>query len=155
VSTAARSQRAAPRGRRCEPGAERAPDTSLAVAALLADHTAHRIAGEALAECTTTIAHVAAETYSVLTRMPPPHRTGADTAAEALARRLPSAHLTLDASSHASAPTRLAAAGISAGATYDGLIALTALEHDLELLSRDQRAARTYRALGARFRLID
>jgi hypothetical protein len=31
---------------------------------------------------------------------------------------------------------------------------LTALAHDLELLSRDRRAARTYRALGARFQLL-
>ena len=52
------------------------------------------------------------------------------------------------------APKRLAAAGIGGGATYDGLIALTAIEHDLELLSRDRRAARTYGALGARFQLI-
>lgn len=63
-------------------------------------------------------------------------------------------HVTLGASEHACAPKRLAVAGVSGGATYDGLIALTAIEHDLELLSRDRRAARTYRALGARFRLI-
>jgi predicted nucleic acid-binding protein len=136
------------------PEAKRAPDTSITIPALLADHTAHESASEALAVCTTTIAHVAAETYSVLTRLPPPHRTEADTAAAALAERLPSEHVTLIASDHASAPERLAAAGISGGATYDGLIALTALEHDLELLSRDRRAARTYRALGARFHLI-
>jgi predicted nucleic acid-binding protein len=48
----------------------------------------------------------------------------------------------------------LAAVRVSGGATYDGLIALTALDHDLELLSRDLRAARTYRALGVRFRLL-
>jgi predicted nucleic acid-binding protein len=134
--------------------ANRAPDTSIAIAALLADHTAHEAASEALATCTTTIAHVAAETYSVLTRLPPPHSTEAGTAATALAERLPSEHVTLPASHHAGAPERLAAAGVSGGATYDGLIALTALEHDLELLSRDHRAARTYRALGARFQLI-
>lgn len=132
----------------------KAPDTSIAIAALLADHPAHEIASEALATCSRTIAHVAAETYSVLTRLPPPHRTDANTAAAALAKRLPAEYVTLEASGHAGAPVRLAAAGISGGATYDGLIALTALEHDLELLSRDGRAARTYRALGARFRLL-
>lgn len=136
-------------------GAKLAPDSSIAIAALLSDHTAHEAASEALAICTTTIAHVAAETYSVLTRLPPPHRTDADTAAEALAQRLPSVHVTLDASDHARAPKRLAAAGVSGGATYDGLIALTALEHNLELLSRDHRAARTYRILGVRFRLFE
>jgi predicted nucleic acid-binding protein len=133
---------------------KRAPDTSVAVAALLADHPAHDAAGEALAACGTTIAHVAAETYSVLTRLPPPHRAEAATAAEALAKRLPNAHVTLDADDHADAPKRLAAAGIGGGATYDGLIALTAIEHGLELVSRDRRATRTYRALGARFQLI-
>jgi predicted nucleic acid-binding protein len=133
----------------------RAPDTSVTIAALLADHPAHEAASEALAACATTIAHVAAETYSVLTRLPAPHRPEARTAAVALAERLPSEHVTLAASDHAGAPQRLAAAGISGGATYDGLIALTALEHNLELLSRDHRAARTYRALGARFQLIE
>lgn len=132
----------------------KAADTSVAIAALLADHPAHTPASEALAACKTTIAHVAAETYSVLTRLPAPHRTEASTAATALAERLPSKHVTLEAGGHAGAPERLAAAGISGGATYDGLIALTALEHDLELLSRDRRAARTYRALGARFQLL-
>jgi predicted nucleic acid-binding protein len=134
--------------------AERTPDTSITIAALLADHTAHEVAGDALAWCTTTIAHVATETYSVLTRLPLPHRTEAHTAATALHERLPTAHLTLAASDYAGAPRRLAEAGISGGATYDGLIALTALAHNLELLSRDHRAARTYRALGARFQLI-
>lgn len=133
---------------------KQAPDTSLAVAALLSDHPAHQAASEALAACETTIAHVAAETYSVLTRLPPPHRAEVTTAAEALARRLPRAHVTLSAGDHADAPKRLAATGIGGGATYDGLIALTAIEHDLELVSRDRRATRTYQALGARFRLI-
>ena len=132
----------------------RASDTSIAVAALLVDHPAHDAAAEALAACKTTIAHVAAETYSVLTRLPAPHRAEAVTAATAIRKRLPVAHVTLEAASHADAPGRLAAAGISAGATYDGLIALTAIEHDLELLSRDRRAARTYRTLGARFQLL-
>ena len=134
---------------------KRAPDTSIAIAALLSDHTAHEKAERALAMCTATIAHVAAETYSVLTRLPPPHRTTANTAAETIARRLPAAHVTLDAGDYADTPVRLAAAGVSGGATYDGLIALTALAHDLELVSRDRRATRTYRALGARFQLIE
>ena len=117
----------------------KAADTSIAIAALLADHPAYEAAADALATCKTTIAHVAAETYSVLTRLPAPHRADATTAATALHERLPSTFLTLDASNHANAPSRLAAVGISGGATYDGLIALTALEHDLELLSRDRR----------------
>ncbi len=132
----------------------RAPDTSIAIAALLADHPAHEASAEVLAACETTIAHVAVETYSVLTRLPAPHRADAATAAHALTQRLPRAHVTLPASEHAGAPQRLARTGISGGATYDGLIALTAIEHDLELISRDRRAARTYQALGVRFQLL-
>lgn len=132
----------------------RAADTSLIIAALLADHPAHEAAADVLATCDTTIAHAAAETYSVLTRLPPPRRADAVTAATVLRERLPSTYATLDASSYATAPGRLAAAGVSGGATYDGLIALTALEHDLELLTRDGRAERAYRVLGVCFQLF-
>jgi predicted nucleic acid-binding protein len=38
---------------------------------------------------------------------------------------------------------------------HDSLIALTALEHDLELLTRDRRAVRSYRVLGVRFTLLE
>jgi predicted nucleic acid-binding protein len=131
-----------------------AVDTSVAIAAILADHEAHELAEEALGRSATTIAHVATETYSVLTRLPAPLRVDAASAAAIIERRLPRAHVTLVAARHASALTRLAAAHVSGGATYDGLIALTALEHDLELVSRDRRAARTYRALGVRFQML-
>lgn len=133
----------------------RAADSSVTIAALLNDHLDHDAAAEALAACKTTIAHVAIETYSVLTRLPSPARIDATTAITALDERLPPKYVALDASSCAKAPGRLAAAGISGGATYDGLIALTALEHDLELLSRDRRAVRSYRSLGVRFVLLE
>jgi predicted nucleic acid-binding protein len=131
-----------------------AADSSITIAALVADHEARDLAEDALKQCTRTIAHVAIETYSVLTRLAPPRRLVSADAAAIIDARLASTYATLDASNYASTPGRLAAAGISGGATYDGLIALTALEHDLELLSRDRRAARTYRALGARFQLL-
>lgn len=131
-----------------------AADSSIAVAALLNDHPAHQSSAEALASCTTTIAHVAAETYSVLTRLPPPNQADATTAATVLGERLPATFVTLSGSEYAKAPAQLAAAGIRGGATYDGLIALTALEHDLELLTRDGRAERTYRTLDVPYRLL-
>jgi predicted nucleic acid-binding protein len=133
----------------------RAADSSVTIAALLGDHPAHGTAAEALATCEKTIAHVATETYSVLTRLPSPHRANAVTAVEALNERLPSQYAALEAADYADALGRLAEAGVEGGATYDGLIALTALEHDLELVSRDRRAARPYRALGVRFTLLE
>ncbi len=132
----------------------KAADSSVTIAALLSDHPAHTTAADALARCKTTIAHAAAETYSVLTRLPAPHRVDAKTAAAVLDKRLASTYATLDASAYAKAPGRLAAARVSGGATYDGLIALTALEHDLELVTRDKRAERTYRALDVPYQLL-
>jgi predicted nucleic acid-binding protein len=129
-------------------------DSSITIAALVADHEARDLAEDALKQCGTTIAHVAIETYSVLTRLPPPRRLVSADAAAIIDARLPSTYATLDATTHTQAPTRLAAAGISGGATYDGLIALTALEHDLELITRDKRAERTYRALNVPYQLL-
>jgi toxin FitB len=131
-----------------------AADSSVVIAAILADHEAHDMAESALRETDTTIAHVAFETYSVLTRLPHPLQLAADTAASIVNARLPNPWMTLDLDAHTSVLEQLATAGVSGGATYDGLIALTALDHDLELLSRDQRATRTYRELGVRFRLL-
>ncbi len=132
----------------------KAPDSSIAIAALLADHGAHDLAEDALKRCTSTIAHVATETYSVLTRLPPPHRLASADAAKLLDARLPSTYVALSASEHAKAHTRLAAAGVSGGATYDGAIALTALAYNLEILTRDKRAQRTYRALNVPYQLL-
>jgi predicted nucleic acid-binding protein len=132
----------------------RAVDTSVAIAALLADHESHDLADDVLGQAGRTIAPVVAETYSVLTRLPAPLRLDATNAAAIVKARLPSPHVALEGDDYASLLERLAAAQVSGGATYDGLIALTALEHGLELLSLDRRAARTYRALGVPFQLL-
>ncbi len=131
-----------------------AVDSSVAVAALILDHEAHDSAEQALGLSTTTIAHVAAETYSVLTSLPPPHRVSPAAAAALLDARLPPAYVTLAAERHRSLPGQLASLRVSGGATYDALIALTAIEHDLELVSRDRRAVRTYSALGTPVQLL-
>lgn len=44
--------------------------------------------------------------------------------------------------------------GRAGGAVYDALIAAAALEADARLLSRDERAARTYAAIGVQFELV-
>lgn len=132
----------------------KAADSSVTIAALLSDHSAHKTAADALAACDTMIVHAALESYSVLTRLPAPHRVDARTAATVLEKRLPTTYLTLNANKYAKMPARLAAAGVSGGATYDGLIALTALEHALELFTRDKRAERTYHALNVPYQLL-
>jgi len=60
----------------------------------------------------------------------------------------------LDADQGSSALPVLAAAGIAAGAVYDGLVGLAALANDQLLISCDQRAMNTYRALGVRFEIL-
>ena len=132
----------------------KAADSSITIAALLADHPTHATAAEALAACNATIAHAAVETYGVLTRLPAPHRVDAPTAATVLKERTPMTYVTLDGSTYAKAPARLASAGISGGATYDGLIALAALEHNLVLFTSGRRAERPYRALGVPYQLL-
>lgn len=133
---------------------KQAVDSSVAVAAILADHEAHERSSDALARSAVTIAHVASETYSVLTRLPAPARLDGATAAALVRARLPDELVSLDAASHWTTLETMASAHVSGGSTYDGLIALTARRHDLELLSRDFRAMRTYAALGARFRML-
>ena len=44
--------------------------------------------------------------------------------------------------------------GITGGAVYDALVAATAMNAKATLLTRDHRAARTYEAVGVRYRLI-
>ena len=98
--------------------------------------------------------HAAYETYSVLTRWPPPHRISAAVAHQAIEANFPATRH-LDADRGSSALSLLAAAGVAAGAVYDGLVALAALAEDQLLISCDQRAVNTYRAVGVRFEILN
>lgn len=49
---------------------------------------------------------------------------------------------------------RFAEAGITGGAVYDGLVALAAHGDDRVLLTRDERAERTYRRLQVAYELV-
>jgi predicted nucleic acid-binding protein len=130
------------------------PDTSVIVAAFASWHPAHADCVAAIREVDTLVAHAELEAYSVLTRLPPPHRVPSATAAEYLRRQFSGDRLVLDDTNRRRLVTRLSESGIAGGATYDALIAITANEHDLTLLTRDARAGATYRATGARFRHV-
>jgi predicted nuclease of predicted toxin-antitoxin system len=69
--------------------------------------------------------------------------------ARVLAARFPDAPLQLAAADRRTLLATLARAGGSAGATYDGLIALEAKAHGRTLLTLDARARDIYRRLGA------
>ncbi len=130
-----------------------AADTSVLVAAFASWHESHPAAQEAL-RGGRLVAHGVVEAYSVLTRLPPPHRVVPGLAAEFLRQVATDTPLTLPAEEVARLPHLLSDRGISGGAAYDALIAVTALHHGAELVSLDARAAATYRALGAAHRLL-
>lgn len=130
-----------------------AVDTSVVVAALASWHEGHEQASAAVDRGVRLPAHCLMESYSVLTRLPPPHRMEPGLVRDLLHARFPDAPLPLHGDSHA-VLDRLVDAGVSGGAAYDGLIGITAADHDAVLLSRDRRAARIYAALGVRFELL-
>ena len=129
-------------------------DTSLVVALFASWHEGHDAARKALAGEVHLPAHVAIESYSVLTRLPPPHRAPADAVVSFLRSRFPSPLLTLPGRGHASLLELVLREGIIGGGIYDALVAATALHAGAELLTRDRRAARTYEAVGVAYRLV-
>jgi predicted nucleic acid-binding protein len=128
-------------------------DTSVVVAALVRSHAHHLPAVAALRGVSAAIGHTLVETYSVLTRLPEPHRVEPNLVVTALEQRFDTV-LQLDDETLRRVPGVLAAAGVRGGPTYDGVIALTASHHDATLLTLDERALMTYRACGASFRLL-
>jgi predicted nucleic acid-binding protein len=132
----------------------KAADTSLVVAAFASWHEKHEPARRALESGVRLIEHCALETYSVLTRLPAPHRVAGNVVRDFIKRRFTQAFVRLSARGHRQFLVSLPEHGISGGAAYDALVAATTAEHDLTLLSCDRRAAVTYESYGIRFDLI-
>jgi predicted nucleic acid-binding protein len=129
-------------------------DTSVAVALATAGHEHHRATRDAIGDRRCGLSgHAAFETFSVLTRLPPPNRRTAAAVARLLAHDFPGSRF-LSAEGTRLLHGRLAALGIAGGAVYDALVAATAAEHAITLATRDRRAAETYRALDVDFELI-
>lgn len=121
-----------------------AVDTSLVVAGFASWHESHATALRALAEGPCLLAHVALESYSVLTRLPPPHRSEPSIVIAFLGRRFPGAPLALPGNEQVELVDRAARLGVSGGAIYDALVGVTAATAGARLLTRDRRAIRTY-----------
>lgn len=132
-----------------------AVDTSVVVAGFASWHEGHRSAAAALAHKPRVPAHVLVEAYSVLTRLPPPHRAPADLVATFLAERFPDAPLVLPARAHLELLDTSARNGLTGGAVYDALIAATARRAGATLLTRDRRARLVYDRMKVRYELID
>jgi predicted nucleic acid-binding protein len=129
-------------------------DTSVVIPMFAAWHEAHRSSILLLAEEPRLPAHVAIESFSVLTRLPTPHRVPASVVVEFLDRVFPPAtRLVPDGPELAAFPRTCMEAGIAGGAVYDALVAMTVRRHGATLVTRDRRALGTYRAFGAAIRM--
>lgn len=132
----------------------RAADSSIAVAGFASWHSGHEAARRALDAGLRLIDHCALETYSVLTRLPPPHRVAAGLVREFLASRFPQPYLRLDEPAFRAFVAGLDGMGISGGSVYDALVAATAAAHGAELLTCDRRASPTYERYGVAVKLV-
>lgn len=130
-------------------------DTSVAVALLVEDHTAHKTCRAALTAHDLGLAgHATFETLSVLSRLPAPHRRSVRAIYDAMDHSFPETRFLSEQGTRAAA-ARMSELGIGGGAVYDALVAAAAIEQGLPLVSRDQRALQTYQAMGAELMLID
>jgi hypothetical protein len=93
-------------------------------------------------------AHAAFETYSSLTRLPKPHTMAADVVCVWLEDTFADRWLGLTTTALRLALGRLQELGIAGGATYDGLIAMTAAAEGATLVTLDKRALATYTRVG-------
>ena len=126
----------------------RTVDSSIVVAALIDWHPQHDSAARILSRKPRIASHALVESYSVLTRLPAPHRLAPGLVGELLSHAFEEAPLVLDALEHRKFLSDVAEAGLAGGAVYDALIARTAVRHHASLVTADERAARTYEAMG-------
>jgi len=132
----------------------KAADTSLVVAAFASWHERHEAARRALDGGLRLIEHCAIETYSVLTRLPPPHRTSGEVVRDFLTARFPQPFLRLNAQAYKDFILGLPDHGVAGGAAYDALVAATAAGCGAELVTCDRRALPVYERYGLRTQLL-
>lgn len=124
----------------------RAVDSSVVIAAFAIWHEHHALARKAISSRPRLIAHAAVESYSVLTRLPPPHRAHPSIVHAFITERFAEPFLTLSEAGYQELLATVAADQILGGPAHDALIAA---EHEATLFSLDQRATATYAAVGA------
>ena len=131
-----------------------AVDSSVLIAAFASWHQGHERSAAALARRPRVPAHVVVETYSVLTRLPVPHRAPASLVAAFLGAVVEEPPLVLPAKDHLRLIDEASAAGIEGGSVYDALIGACVRHAGGRLLTRDRRAASTYERLGVAYELV-
>jgi predicted nucleic acid-binding protein len=132
----------------------KAADTSFVVAAFASWHEHHQAARRALDGGVRLIEHCALETYSVLTRLPPPHRSPGAIVRDFIRTRFPERFLRLSIRAYRDFVLGLPEHEVAGGAAYDALVAATAAECRAELVTCDRRAASVYESYGVRARFL-
>jgi predicted nucleic acid-binding protein len=132
----------------------KAADTSLVVAAFASWHEHHEPARRVLDGGVRLIEHCALETYSVLTRLPPPHRSPGAVVRDFIRTRFPQPFLRLGAPAYRAFVLGLPEHDVTGGAAYDALVAATAAGCKAELVTCDRRAAAVYESYGVRTRFL-
>jgi predicted nucleic acid-binding protein len=132
----------------------KAADTSLVIAAFASWHESHEAARRALDGGLRLIEHCALETYSVLTRLPPPHRISGEVVRDFLTARFPQPFLRLSAQTYQNFIRGLPDRGVTGGAAYDALVAATAADCGVELVTCDRRALPVYERYGVQTQLL-
>jgi hypothetical protein len=125
----------------------KAVDSSVVIAAFATWHKHLAIARKAMTRRPRLIAHAAGESYSVLTRLPPPHRAHPSIANAFIADRSTEPFLIRSETGYQELLATIAAGQILGGPAYDTLMAFTAAGHQATLLSLDQRATAAYQAV--------
>lgn len=124
------------------------------MAAFASWHERHDAARRALDTALHLIEHCALETYSLLTRLPAPHRAPEAVVRDFLIARFQQPFLRLTAPAYREFLRRLPDHGISGGASYDALVAATAARHGADLVTCDRRATPVYERYGIRIHLL-
>ena len=132
----------------------KAADTSVVVAAFASWHEQHVPARRALDSGLRLVEHCALETYSVLTRLPAPHRVSGAIAREFLRSRFTRPYLRLSVPAYKAFVLGLPDHDVTGGAAYDALVAATAADCGADLVTCDRRALPIYERYGVRTSLL-
>jgi predicted nucleic acid-binding protein len=127
-----------------------ATDTSVVVAAFASWHEQHLPARAIVDRGAHLVEHCALETYSVLTRLPAPHRVAGEVVRRFLELQFSAPYLRLEPAGFRAFVLGLPARGITGGAAYDALVAATAAGNGATLHTCDRRAAAVYDRYGVR-----
>ncbi len=129
-------------------------DTSVAVALAVSDHQFHQLTIDSLDGRRLGLAgHAAFETYSVLTRLPPPARRTPAVVARLMTANFPENRF-LSPRGASDLLGRFGEGEIAGGSVYDALVGATAVEHGLALATLDRRALDTYRVLSVNVEVL-